>query len=61
MTQPDTSSTDQPDLGPGTDITADPAALEDPAAPPATSDPEEMTTDDAGLGGVGGPSPGGAG
>lgn len=61
MTQPDTSPTDQPDLGPGTDITADPQALDEPAALPATSDPEQMTTDDAGLGGVGGPSPGGAG
>ncbi len=61
MTQPDIPSTDKPNLGPGTDITADPAALREHVTPPATSDPEEMTSDDAGLGGVGGPSSGGAG
>ena len=51
----------KPDLGPGTDITADPDTLDEPNPLPATSDPEQMTDDDAGLGGVGGPSPGGAG
>ncbi|MBC7374244.1 MAG: hypothetical protein H7323_09670 [Frankiales bacterium] len=61
MTPPKTPPTDQPYLGRGTDISADPAALGEPGAPPATSDPDEMTTDDPGLGGVGGPSPGGAG
>ena len=61
MNKPDTPSTDQPNLGPGTDISADLDALTKPGTPPATSDPDEMTSDDAGLGGVGGPSSGGAG
>ena len=47
-------------LGGGTDVTVDPAALDDPIERPATSDPAEMTEDEA-LGGVGGGTPGGAG
>lgn len=43
----------------GGDVTVDPADLENPPTP-ATSDPDEMTEDEA-LGGVGGGSPGGAG
>jgi len=71
MTQPDETPTEidtdavratgqaAPPLG-GTDVTVDPADLDDPVERPATSDPAEMTEDEA-LGGVGGGSPGGAG
>ena len=71
MTQPDMTPTEidrdaakatghvAPPLA-GTDVTVDPADLDDPVERPATSDPAEMTEDEA-LGGVGGGSPGGAG
>ena len=71
MTQPDenpseidhddTLATGQAATPPGgTDVTVDPADLDRPVDRPATSDPAEMTEDEA-LGGVGGGSPGGAG
>jgi len=58
MTQP----SDSPDLGAGTDISVDPADLDntDTTDTPATSDPDAFTEDQE-LGGVGGSSPGGAG
>ena len=57
MTQPK----DTPLVAEGTDISVDPAQVEDADAPtPATSDPEQLT-DDGALGGTGGPDAGGAG
>ena len=55
---------DAPDVGNGTDITAEGIDVSDEAVSktdtPATSDPDEYV-DDGALGGTGGPSPGGAG
>lgn len=58
----ESSSNDVPDLGQGTDISAEDLDLSDAANqdPPATSDPEQLD-DDGALGGTGGPSTGGAG
>lgn len=63
MTHPDqpTDSEQAPTIPPaGIDIEADPADL-DALDRPATSDPAQFTQDDDTLGGVGGPSAGGAG
>ena len=54
MTEPDA-----PALEEGTDIEADPSAL-DSTDTPASSDPDEMT-DDGAMGGTGGENAGGAG
>jgi len=45
-----------PDLGSGTDISVDldPQGAVPPTAPPASSDPDQMTEDATGLGGVAG-------
>ena len=51
MTEPSTSDT-APVLD-GTDVSADPEALETPDLP-ATSDPEQLTDDHEDLGGVAG-------
>lgn len=44
----------------GTDVSVDPDDLDGPVERSATTDPDQMTDDEA-LGGVGGGSPGGAG
>lgn len=44
----------------GPDVGVDPADLDEPHETPATSDPAEMTEDDA-MGGTGGGNAGGAG
>ena len=51
MTAPDDQPTDTAPVLDGTDVSADPEAL-DTADVPATSDPEQLTDDD--LGGVAG-------
>jgi hypothetical protein len=60
-----TSSSDSPTglpVGPGTDISVDPEALEaDSEDTPATSDPQELDSDGEDLGGTGGENAGGAG
>ncbi len=49
------------DLSVGEGAELQPQEQADRAGPPATSDPDEMTTTPDELGGVGGPSSGGAG
>jgi hypothetical protein len=61
MTSPSDSPSGLP-VGPGTDISVDPADLAEPAEQaPATSDPAELDTDGEDLGGTGGENAGGAG
>lgn len=57
MTEP---AADAPNTHEGGDVVVEPADLDLDVPTPATSDPAEMTEDEA-LGGVGGGSPGGAG
>lgn len=58
MTQPDETTA----LGRGTDVTVDPADLDEPQDTPASSDGDQMVDDDDGeLGGTGGGNAGGAG
>ena len=61
MTPPDEAPTGLP-VGPGTDISVDPADLVEPNdEAPATSDPDEFDGDGEDLGGTGGENAGGAG
>jgi hypothetical protein len=61
MTSPDEPTTGLP-VGPGTDISIDPADLAEPGEQtPATSDPAEFDGDGEALGGTGGENAGGAG
>ena len=63
MTSTNESPTGVPSVGPGTDITATPDALEDhdEADKPATSDPAEYADGGEDLGGTAGENAGGAG
>lgn len=55
-----TSGSTPPPAHEGTDVTVDPAALDDGHDLPASSDPAQMSEDDA-MGGTGGGNAGGAG